>query len=114
MTDPKIIYTFTDEAPALATCSLLPIIQAFASTAGVHVETRDISLAGRIIASFPEHLQPAQRMSDDLAELGALAQKPEALSSDPWEKGWMIKVKAADTPKGLLDAAAYDQQASSH
>jgi isocitrate dehydrogenase len=78
MTDPKIIYTFTDEAPALATYSLLPVIQAFASTAGVHVETRDISLAGRIIASFPEHLQPAQRRSDDLAELGALAQRPEA------------------------------------
>jgi len=78
MRDPKIIYTFTDEAPALATYSLLPVIQAFASTAGVPVETRDISLAGRIIAGFPEHLQPAQRLSDDIAELGALAQKPEA------------------------------------
>jgi isocitrate dehydrogenase len=78
MTDPKIIYTFTDEAPALATYSLLPVIQAFASTAGVHVETRDISLAGRILASFPEHLAADQRIADDLAELGALAQKPEA------------------------------------
>ena len=78
MTDPTIIYTFTDEAPALATRSLLPVIQAFASTAGVHVETRDISLAGRIIASFPERLEPAQRINDDLAELGGLAKKPEA------------------------------------
>lgn len=78
MRDPKIIYTFTDEAPALATYSLLPVIRAFASTAGVPVETRDISLAGRIIAGFPEHLQPAPRLSDDIAELGALAQKPEA------------------------------------
>ncbi len=78
MPDPKIIYTFTDEAPALATCSLLPIIQAFASTAGVTVETRDISLAGRILAAFPEHLSEAQRVPDALAELGALAKTPEA------------------------------------
>jgi isocitrate dehydrogenase len=73
-----IIYTYTDEAPALATHSLLPIIQAFAGTAGVQVETRDISLAGRIIASFPEHLTEEQRRPDALAELGALAQRPEA------------------------------------
>ncbi|MET0729013.1 MAG: NADP-dependent isocitrate dehydrogenase [Acidimicrobiales bacterium] len=73
-----IIYTHTDEAPALATYSLLPIIQAFAGAAGVQVETRDISLAGRIIASFPEHLTEEQRIPDDLAELGALAKRPEA------------------------------------
>ncbi len=73
-----IIYTRTDEAPALATYSLLPIIQAFASTAGVTVETRDISLAGRIIALFPERLTPEQRVGDALGELGALAKTPEA------------------------------------
>jgi isocitrate dehydrogenase len=73
-----IIYTRTDEAPALATYSLLPIIEAFASTAGVTVETRDISLAGRILAQFPERLTPAQRVGDALAELGALARTPEA------------------------------------
>ncbi|MSO87011.1 MAG: NADP-dependent isocitrate dehydrogenase [Acidimicrobiia bacterium] len=78
MTDPKIIYTFTDEAPALATYSLLPVIQAYAAAAGVPVETRNISLAGRIIAGFPEHLNPDQRISDDLAELGSLAQQPDA------------------------------------
>jgi len=74
----KIIYTITDEAPALATQSLLPIIETFTKAAGVSVETRDISLAGRIIALFPEHLTEEQRQSDDLAELGALAKKPEA------------------------------------
>ncbi|MGK2949269.1 MAG: NADP-dependent isocitrate dehydrogenase, partial [Acidimicrobiales bacterium] len=78
MPDSKIIYTFTDEAPALATYSLLPIIQAFASAAGVGVETRDISLAGRILASFPERLTAEQQVGDHLAELGALAQRPEA------------------------------------
>ncbi|AUL47198.1 isocitrate dehydrogenase, NADP-dependent [Bordetella trematum] len=75
---PKIIYTFTDEAPALATRSLLPIIQTFAKPAGITFETRDISLAGRILALFPECLTEAQRVSDALAELGALALKPEA------------------------------------
>ena len=73
-----IIYTRTDEAPALATYSLLPIIQAFASTAGVVVETRDISLAGRIIALFPERLTPEQQVGDSLSELGGLAKTPEA------------------------------------
>ena len=77
-TKSKIIYTYTDEAPALATLSFLPIIQAFASACDVKVETRDISLAGRILASFPEWLRPEQRVSDALAELGALATKPEA------------------------------------
>ncbi|MEZ4221294.1 MAG: NADP-dependent isocitrate dehydrogenase [Polyangiaceae bacterium] len=74
----KIIYTHTDEAPALATYSFLPIIQAYAGVCGVPVETRDISLAGRIVASFSEVLKPEQRVGDALAELGALAQKPEA------------------------------------
>ncbi|MBS0662156.1 MAG: NADP-dependent isocitrate dehydrogenase [Verrucomicrobia bacterium] len=76
--NPTIIYTKTDEAPALATYSLLPIVQAFTKHAGINVETRDISLAGRIIASFPEALTPEQRLNDDLAELGALTLKPEA------------------------------------
>jgi len=78
MTTAKIIYTETDEAPALATYSLLPIVQAFTHAAGIDVETRDISLAGRIIAAFPEKLKPEQRQSDALAELGELAKKPEA------------------------------------
>ncbi|MEW2524033.1 NADP-dependent isocitrate dehydrogenase [Streptomyces sp. NPDC047071] len=78
MTDSTIIYTHTDEAPALATHSFLPVIQAYASTAGVRVETRDISLAGRIIASFPERLEPSQRIEDALAELGELAKTPQA------------------------------------
>jgi isocitrate dehydrogenase len=73
----KIIYTFTDEAPALATYSLLPIIEAFTSSADISVETRDISLAARILASFPERLGD-KKVSDDLAELGALATTPEA------------------------------------
>jgi len=76
--NPKIIYTKTDEAPALATSSLLPIVKAFAKTAGVDVETKDISLAGRIIANFPDQLSTAQKQSDALAELGALAKTPEA------------------------------------
>ncbi|MGI9471367.1 MAG: NADP-dependent isocitrate dehydrogenase [Rubripirellula sp.] len=75
---PKIIYTHTDEAPALATQSLLPIIRAFASAAGIDVETKDISLAGRILANFPEGLTESQRQSDALTELGALAKTPEA------------------------------------
>lgn len=78
MTDSTIIYTHTDEAPALATYSFLPVIQAYASTAGVNVETRDISLAGRIIASFPEYLEEGQRIADALAELGELAKTPGA------------------------------------
>ncbi|MFC4278755.1 NADP-dependent isocitrate dehydrogenase [Achromobacter aloeverae] len=77
-TTSKIIYTLTDEAPALATYSLLPIVQAFTRPSGVVLETRDISLAGRIIAVFPEYLTDAQKQSDALAELGQLATKPEA------------------------------------
>ena len=74
----KIIYTKVDEAPALATHSFLPIVKAFTEAAGVTVETRDISLAGRIIATFPERLTEEQRQSNDLAELGELVKKPEA------------------------------------
>ncbi|MGS1107510.1 NADP-dependent isocitrate dehydrogenase [Achromobacter anxifer] len=75
---PKIIYTLTDEAPALATRSLLPIVQAFAKPAGITVETRDISLAGRIISVFPDYLEDSQKLGDALSELGALAVQPEA------------------------------------
>ncbi|GHG73941.1 NADP-dependent isocitrate dehydrogenase [Streptomyces griseocarneus] len=78
MTDSTIIYTHTDEAPALATHSFLPVVQAYASTAGVTVETRDISLAGRIISQFPEYLEEGQRIDDALAELGELAKTPGA------------------------------------
>ncbi len=74
----KIVYTHTDEAPALATASLLPIIRAFAAAAGIEVESKDISLAGRILASFPEFLSESQRQADALAELGELAKTPEA------------------------------------
>ncbi len=74
----KIIYTKTDEAPALATYSFLPIISAFAGAAGVDVETRDISLAARILAVFPEHLTESQRVADTLAELGELVKQPQA------------------------------------
>lgn len=76
--DPCIIYTLTDEAPLLATYSLLPIVQAFAGAAGVPVETRDISLAARILAVFPDALTAEQRVDDALAELGELARTPEA------------------------------------
>jgi isocitrate dehydrogenase len=74
----KIIYTITDEAPALATYSLLPIIQAYTASSGINVETRDISLAGRILANFPKYLTKDQRIDDALAELGELAKTPEA------------------------------------
>jgi isocitrate dehydrogenase len=78
MSTAKIIYTITDEAPALATYSLLPIVQGFTRAAGITVETRDISLAGRILAAFPDSLTPERRQNDDLAELGELAKTPEA------------------------------------
>ena len=78
MPDAKIIYTETDEAPALATYSLLPIVQAYTRTAGIAVETRDISLAGRIIANFPDNLTADQKQGDALAELGELAKTPAA------------------------------------
>ena len=78
MSDSKIIYTETDEAPALATYSLLPIVQAFTRAAAIDVETRDISLSGRIIATFPENMTTDQQLGDALAELGELAKTPEA------------------------------------
>jgi len=78
MTTAKIIWTKIDEAPALATYSLLPIVQTFCGAAGVSVETRDISLAGRVIANFPENLKPEQRIDDELTRLGELTLKPEA------------------------------------
>ncbi|MCJ8291406.1 MAG: NADP-dependent isocitrate dehydrogenase [Crocinitomicaceae bacterium] len=78
MASPKIIYTRTDEAPALATYSFLPVVEAFTNAAGVSVETKDISLAGRVIATFPDFLNEDQRIADDLAELGLLAKSPDA------------------------------------
>ncbi|MCW2936423.1 MAG: icdA [Actinomycetia bacterium] len=78
MAGSTIIYTHTDEAPALATYSFLPVVRAYAATAGIDAERLDISLAGRIIASFPEYLEEGQRIDDALAELGELAKKPEA------------------------------------
>lgn len=75
---PKIIYTKTDEAPALATQSFLPIVKAFTKTSGIDIETKDISLAGRIISAFPDFLDDGQKMTDDLAALGQLAKTPEA------------------------------------
>ncbi len=78
MTESTIFYTYTDEAPALATASFLPIVKAITSQAGVDVETRDISLAGRVLAAFPQKLTPEQQVSDALAELGGLATLPEA------------------------------------
>jgi len=79
MTSPKIIFTEVDEAPALATYSLLPIVRAFTKTAGIEVELRDISLSGRIIANFPENLEPGQRIPDELTALGKLTESPEAI-----------------------------------
>src|SRR5690348_13446330 len=76
--NPRIIYTLTDEAPFLATASLLPIIDAFTDSAGVKLETRDISLAGRILSQFSDMLKDDQKVSDDLAELGRLALEPSA------------------------------------
>lgn len=78
MPESTIIYTHTDEAPALATASFLPIVQAYAGQAGVEIDTRDISLAGRILAAFPQRLTPEQQVGDALAELGGLATLPEA------------------------------------
>ena len=78
MSQSTIIYTHTDEAPALATQSLLPIVRAFGKHAGIEFETADISLAGRILAAFPEYLQENQRIADALAQLGELVTKPEA------------------------------------
>src|SRR5262249_40225719 len=78
MSDLEIVWTKVDEAPALATFSLLPIVEAFVGTAGVKMKLKDISLTGRIIANFPYKLTPAQKIDDELAELGQLATRPEA------------------------------------
>ena len=121
MTDTKIIYTLTDEAPALATYSLLPIVQAFARTADLAVETRDISLAGRILANFPEALTPAQRQSDDLAELGELADGYYSdwihplLTHERWEQVEVIASERATcclvrNVAGTYDTAFLDDQ----
>ncbi len=123
-TEPVIYYTKTDEAPALATYSLLPIVQAFAKSAGVTVDIRDISLAGRILSQFPEYLTEEQRIGDHLAELGALTLKPEAnIIKLPNISASMPQLKAAiaelqskgyaipDYPDNPTDAAAADIQA---
>ena len=102
---PKILYTLTDEAPYLATQSLLPIVQAFAGAAGIAVETRDISLSGRILAQFPERLRPEQRVGDDLAELGVLATTPEAN---------IIKLPNISASVPQLKAAIAELQAQGH
>ncbi len=101
----KITYTFTDEAPALATYSLLPIVQAFTKAADIEVELKDISLAGRIIANFPEYLIEAQRQPDALAELGALAQTPEA---------YIIKLPNISASLPQLTAAIAELQAKGY
>ncbi len=103
---PTIIYTKTDEAPALATHSLLPILQAFAAPTGVKLEVRDISLAGRLLAAFPDRLSDEQRVADYLAELGALAKRPEAniiklpniSASAPQLKDAIAELQAAGYP----------------
>src|SRR5215217_4367073 len=102
----KVIYTYTDEAPALATHSFLPVLEAFAGTAGVDVELRDISLAGRILARFPERLTDEQRVPDALTELGELAQTPEAnIIKLPNISASVPQLKAAIKE---LQGAAYD------
>jgi isocitrate dehydrogenase len=103
---PKIIYTHTDEAPALATYSFLPIVQAFAGACGAALETRDISLAGRILAAFPDRLGDDQRVPDALAELGELVQQPEAnVIKLPNISASVPQIKAAVAE---LQAAGYD------
>ncbi|MEX3508574.1 NADP-dependent isocitrate dehydrogenase [Kocuria carniphila] len=103
---PKIIYTKTDEAPLLATYSFKPVVEAFASTAGVEVETRDISLAGRIAAQFPDRLTEEQRVADALTELGELAKTPEAnIVKLPNISASIPQLKAAIAE---LQAAGYD------
>ncbi|MHC2999512.1 NADP-dependent isocitrate dehydrogenase [Microbacterium sp. HJ5] len=106
MTDSTIIYTYTDEAPALATASFLPIVKAVTSQAGVDVETRDISLAGRVLAAFPQKLTTDQQVGDALAELGGLATLPEAnIIKLPNISASIPQLKAAIAE---LQAAGYD------
>jgi isocitrate dehydrogenase len=102
---PKIIYTLTDEAPFLATASLLPIIEAFTGSAGVELETRDISLAGRILSQFPDVLKADQKAADDLAELGKLALAPEAN---------IIKLPNISASLPQMKAAIRELQGSGH
>lgn len=124
MPDSTIIYTYTDEAPALATASFLPIVEAFAGKAGVGIETRDISLAGRILAAFPQNLTPEQQVGDALAELGGLATLPEAniiklpniSASIPQLKAAIAELRAAgydipDYPDEPKDVAEKDVRA---
>ncbi len=101
----KITYTFTDEAPALATYSLLPIVQAFTKAADIEVELKDISLAGRIIANFPEYLTESQRQPDALAELGDLAKTPEA---------YIVKLPNISASLPQLTAAIAELQAKGY
>ena len=101
----KITYTFTDEAPALATYSLLPIVQAFTKAADIEVELKDISLAGRIIANFPEYLTESQRQFDALVELGALAQTPSA---------YIVKLPNISASLPQLTAAIAELQAKGY
>ena len=98
---PKIIYTLTDEAPRLATYSLLPILRAFAKPAGIEIEESDISVAARILGQFPEQLTPEQRIPDNLAELGKLTLTPEAN---------IIKLPNISAPVGQLTAAIKELQ----
>src|ERR1700710_1171494 len=124
----KLIYTYTDEAPALATHSFLPIIEAFAAAAGVDVELRDISLAGRILAQFPDLLNEEQRVPDALTELGELAKTPAAniiklpniSASNPQLKAAIKELQdagypipdypdSAETPEDEATRAAYDR-----
>ncbi|MDD7962073.1 NADP-dependent isocitrate dehydrogenase [Microbacterium thalli] len=106
MPDSTIIYTYTDEAPALATASFLPIVEAYAGKAGVAIETRDISLAGRILSAFPQNLTPEQQVGDALAELGGLATLPEAnIIKLPNISASIPQLKAAIAE---LQAAGYD------
>ncbi|WP_298119245.1 NADP-dependent isocitrate dehydrogenase [uncultured Aurantimicrobium sp.] len=106
MNDSTIVYTHTDEAPALATASFLPIVQAYAKAADVSIETRDISLSGRILSAFPERLKEDQKVSDALKELGQLATKPEAnIIKLPNISASIPQLKAAIAE---LQAAGYD------
>ena len=98
---PKIIYTLTDEAPRLATYSLLPIVRAFTRPAGIEIEESDISVAARILGEFPDFLTPEQRIPNNLAELGKLTFRPEAN---------IIKLPNISAPVGQLSAAIKELQ----
>src|SRR5208282_2663131 len=102
MSDLEIVWTKVDEAPGLATFSLLPIVEAFVGAAGVKMRLKDISLTGRIIANFPDKLTPAQKINDELAELGQLAMRPEAniIASIPQLKAAIneLQSKGYDVP----------------